>query len=185
MSVEEKQVTRHRITKGALGTFSVLLLVLTALRLFGAFSQPIDDSAQYSLQLVLVALVLLFSFLVQRSGDALRELFAARVDAEKDAGGVSLAPEVFLPAGAEYERSVKQYKVVAWSAVTVIAASFVLVPLIGDRIMSSGAPFEAFNLLMIAAGVIVIVAAATAKYFSWKMRKAGRDSVSAQQEAAS
>lgn len=185
MENQDKQVAKHRTLRTVLGVSSVLLLVLTFVRLTGALVSMVPDSIQYSVQLLLVALVIAFSILLQRSGDALRARLSARVEAAKEAEEVSVAPQVFLPSGADYERAVKQYKIVAWSAIALIASSFVLVPMIGDRIISSGAPFEVFNTMIVVAGVIVFAAAATSKYYSWRMRKAGRESVRAQEEAAS
>ena len=184
-TTQDKQVARHQLLKGALGVVSVALLVLTVLRFTGSLTVFATDSMQYSVQLCLVALVILFSVATQRSGDMLRKRFADRVEAAKEANEELPAPAVFMPAGAEYERAVKQYKVVAWSAVILIASSFVLVPVIGDKIISSGAPFEAFNGLMISAAIVVIGAAVASKYFSWKMRKACIASITQQQESTS
>lgn len=175
---------RFRFFRRALGIISVLLLVLAAANFFGWLSPyNVPDSLLNSLQYLLVALVILLSLGLQRSGNAL--LAATQEEQEIDAGNDTaiVAPVITVPSGPEYASARKKATIFQAIAIMVIAGSFIAVPTVGDLMMSSGAPFEVFNSVMIGIGVLLVAAAAASKYFTHKAREVGRQSIREQEEA--
>jgi hypothetical protein len=136
-----------------------------------------------SIQYLLVALVILLSLGLQRSGNAL--LAADQEKQEVDTGTDTTinAPVVLVPSGPDYARARKKATIFQVTAIVVIAGSFIAVPTVGNLIMSSGAPFEVFNFVMIGIGIVLVAAAAASKYFTHKAREAGRQSIRDQEEA--
>jgi hypothetical protein len=135
-----------------------------------------------SIQYLLVALVILLSLGVQRSGNALLAATQEKQEVNAGTGAEIVAPVVLVPSGPEYARARRKATIFQVVAIVVIAGSFIAVPTVGDLMISSGAPFAAFNSVMIGIGVVLIAAAAASKYFTHKAREAGRQSILDQEE---
>lgn len=181
---DQRLTKRFRFLRRALGISSVLLLVLVAANFFGWLSpEHVPGGLLNSIQYLLVALVILLSLGLQRSGNALLE--AAQEKQESDAGAEEAisAPVILVPSGPEYARARRKATIFQVTAILVIAGSLIAVPAIGNLLMSSGAPFEAFNAFMIGIGVVLVAAAAASKYFTHKARESGRQSIREQEES--
>jgi protein-S-isoprenylcysteine O-methyltransferase Ste14 len=181
---DQNLTKRFRFIRRALGVSSLLLLVLAGANFFGWLSPyNVPDSLLNSLQYLLVALVILLSIGLQRSGNALHTAAQEKQEGDSSNDAADTAPVVLAPSGPKYARARKRATIFQVTAILMIAGSLIAVPMVGDLLMSSGAPFAAFNAVMIGIGVVLITAAAASKYFTHKARKAGRQSIKEQEES--
>jgi protein-S-isoprenylcysteine O-methyltransferase Ste14 len=181
---DQSLTKRFRFIRRALGVSSVLLLVLAGANFFGWLSPyHVPDSLLNSLQYLLVALVILLSIGLQRSGNALHAAAQEKQESDSSTDVEDATPLVLTPAGPEYERARRRATIFQVTAIVIIAGSFVAVPTVGDLLMSSGAPFATFNAVMIGIGVLLVAAAVASKYFTHKAREAGRQSIMEQEES--
>lgn len=181
---DQRLTKRFRFIRRALGASSVLLLLIVAVNFFGWLSPyQVSDGLLNYLQYLLVAFVIIFSIGLQRTGNAL--LAAAQEKQEIDSGADTgiIAPVVLVPSGVDYVRARRKATIFQATAIVLIAGSFIAVPAVGDLMMSSGAPFEVFNSVMIGIGVLLVAAAAASKYFTHKAREVGRQSIREQEES--
>lgn len=178
-----KLTGKFRFHRRALGVSSILLLVTGAANFFGWIApSQVPESLLNSIQYLLVAMVILLALGLQRSGNALQRKAQERREAVAEGDDDFSIPVPPLPSGPEYTKARKKATIFQVTAIAIIAGSFIVVPTVGNLIISSGAPFEAFNAFMIGVGVLLLAAAAASKYFTNKARDAGRQSVSVQEE---
>lgn len=182
---EQKLTNRFRLNRRALGVVSGLLLVIAATNFFGWLAPyQVPQSLLNSIQYLLVAMVILLAFGLQRSGNALQGKAQERQEAASNDDAPASSPAPIVPSGPAYTKARKQATIFQVTAIAIIAGSFIIVPTVGNLLMSSGAPFEAFNAFMIGIGVLLVAAAGASKYFTHKAREAGRQSIREQEESS-
>lgn len=180
----ETLTKRFRVLRGLLGVSSVALLVFATANFFGLFSPyRVSDGLLNSIQYLLVALVILSAVGLQRASSALQS--NAQDRQETASGEDVITPAPIVPSGPAYASARRKATIFQVTAVVVLAGSFIVVPKVGDLLMSNGSSFETFNAFMIGIGVLLVAAAVASKYFTHKAREAGRQSIREQEESLS
>jgi hypothetical protein len=158
------------------------LLVLAPANLLGAFSSlDVPQQTVNAVQYLLVAVVIITAVILQRTGEAIRTSLIQQGKADVQE---SVQPRLYAPQGAEYEAAAKKSKLASLSALVIIGSSFFLLPFVGNMVMSSGAPFEVFNLVIAGFALVLLTAFIASKYFAVQARKAGARSIEDQERGA-